>query len=77
MWEWRGGVVAIVAVWVCSLTCPLAFYHTLQMSQLYEMQQLDKIKAICQVAEDDMGKLSEVRERGGGRGCAGLWRWRG
>jgi hypothetical protein len=31
------------------------------MSQLYEMQQLDKIKAICQVAETDMSKLSEVR----------------
>jgi hypothetical protein len=33
----------------------------MQMSQLYEMQQLDKIKAICQVAQDDMAKLSEVR----------------
>lgn len=30
------------------------------MSQLYEMQQLDKIKAICTVAQEDMGKLSEV-----------------
>lgn len=35
--------------------------QTPQMSQLYEMQQLDKIKAICQVAQDDMAKLSEVR----------------
>lgn len=40
------------------------------MSQLYEMQQLDKIKAICQVAEDDMGKLSEVRQ-GQGVGLGG------
>lgn len=31
------------------------------MSELLEMQQLDKIRAICQVAEQDMSKLSEVR----------------
>ncbi|TFJ87970.1 hypothetical protein NSK_000790 [Nannochloropsis salina CCMP1776] len=30
-----------------------------EMGQLYELQQLDKIKAICAVAEEDMGRLSE------------------
>eukprot|EP00624_Nannochloropsis_granulata_P003923 evm.model.NODE_29647_length_52634_cov_57.405155.19 len=30
-----------------------------EMGQLYELQQLDKIKAICAVAEEDMSKLSE------------------
>jgi hypothetical protein len=30
-----------------------------EMSQLYEMQQLDKIKGICQAAEEDMSKLSD------------------
>jgi DNA-binding XRE family transcriptional regulator len=30
------------------------------MSQLYEMQQLEKIRGICEVAQQDMAKLPDV-----------------
>jgi hypothetical protein len=62
--RWGGGRSEVTAATPVVLARMVSFAEQLvvqvqEMGQLYELQQLDKIKAICAVAEEDMGKLSE------------------
>jgi len=62
--RWGGGRSEVTAATPVVLARMVSFTEQLvvqvqEMGQLYELQQLDKIKAICAVAEEDMGKLSE------------------